>query len=73
MNIMELTFKKKMIISFALEARIAELNKRIAAFKNIISSGDDYGMNVNVALAKTELELAETIALYEEMESEGNE
>ena len=73
MNIMELTFKKRMILLFALEARIRELDTRIAAFKNIIGSGEDYGMNVNVALAKTELELAETVALYEEMGSEGNE
>lgn len=72
---MEFTLNQKMILSFALEGRIKELESRINDFKSAIESGHYLELNADmpIILKRTESNLAETIELYKEIEAELNE
>lgn len=72
---MEFTLNQKMILSFALEGRIKELESRINDFKSSIESGYYLEINADMPtiLKRTESNLAETIELYKEIEAELNE
>lgn len=64
---MELTFNKKMILEFALAARIRELNARIEIYEEIIAGGDSE--ITKTTLENVKKELAETIEFLTEVEN----
>ena len=66
---MKLTPRKRIILSMALEDRIKELKSRIVTFTEMIENGDKtFRMDAHAALKRSESELIETIAIYEEVE-----